>query len=125
MNRVYAYLTEKNDGVAVSAVISMGDSLNNGHEKEGVELAKRFNGIKASYLEKYGTELAIYALMGNHEYNNGYFYSTSPNSEAFIRVPREEGMSDSEINAALGYLDGELSKIVNRFKSYINPRKTI
>ena len=26
------------------------------------------------------------------------------------------GMSDTEINAALGYLDGELSKIVNRFK---------
>ena len=26
------------------------------------------------------------------------------------------GMSDTEINSALGYLDGELSKIVNRFR---------
>ncbi len=102
MNRVYSYLdekAEKNDNLLPSAIISMGDSLNDGYPEEADYLAARFNKAKAGFLEKYGKELPIYAIMGNHEYNNGYYYDVNINgaNKAFFEyVPRTEGMSTDD-----------------------------
>ena len=38
MNRVYAYLDEKKDNVLPSAIVSMGDSLNDGYPEEAPRL---------------------------------------------------------------------------------------
>ena len=100
MNRLYAYLDEKNDNVLPSAVVSMGDSLNDGYPEEADYLAARFNKAKAGFLEKYGVNLPIYALMGNHEYNNGYYYDVNiggSNKTAFFEyVPLSECASTDE-----------------------------
>ena len=99
MDRVYAYLAEKNDNLLPSAMISMGDSLNDGYPEEADYLAARFNKAKAGYLEKYGKELPIYAIMGNHEYNNGYYYDVNingSNKSYFEYVPKTEDMTTDE-----------------------------
>ena len=99
MNRVYAYLDEKNDNVLPSAIVSMGDSLNDGYPEEADYLAGRFNKAKAGFLEKYGVSLPIYALMGNHEYNNGYFYNVNiegANKAYYEYVPKTDDMDKIE-----------------------------
>ena len=99
MNRLYAYLDEKNDNVLPSAVVSMGDSLNDGYPEEADYLAARFNKAKAGFLEKYGVNLPIYALMGNHEYNNGYYYDVAmglSRPASYEYVPKTEDMTVDE-----------------------------
>ena len=99
MNRVYAYLDNKNDNVLPSAIVSLGDGLNDGYPEEADYLAERFNKAKAGFLEKYGVNLPIYAIMGNHEYNNGYYYDVSmglSRPACYEYVPKTDDMTVDE-----------------------------
>ena len=119
MDRVYAYLEEKGDSVLPSAIITLGDNLNDGIPDEADHFAEVLTELKAEYKEKYGTNLPIYALMGNHEYNNGYFYSVAEKGDAassnakqnaYIHVPQDgltlEEYFEANLNAfAADFID--------------------
>lgn len=107
-----AYAMAEKDGLAISALISGGDQVSAAMPMEYTELVGAFTDIQNLNSD----ELPIYAIMGNHEYNNGYYAKNDSVSKTYKYEDYfTEGMSAEEKLAALrkAFIDGVGSAIDN------------
>lgn len=101
MDRLNAYLTEKGDSVLPSAIVALGDLTDWATNEEYAGLKPLLQAATSGYQTKYGQALPIYAVMGNHEYNNGQFLTAArKGADAAKRAYIPVSLSDLGIDAA-------------------------
>ena len=113
------------DGVPLSALVAAGDQVSAGYPLEYTYLADRLTEVKKIY------DLPIYAILGNHEYNNGYFRRGNDTAKKFAcddyvaYTENEDGTTNEEevLAGFRGAFTDKLSSVLAN--SDVNYRATI
>ena len=86
-------------GVPLSALVLAGDSVSAGYPLEYTTLVDRLNEVQG----KNDDSLPLYAILGNHEYNNGYFrgLNSTAKNYAYAGSIAYDGQNEEAVLAGL------------------------